>query len=263
MCQNKLSRCFALLFPLMMMVFVGFGQGRSEKDLSGDGWSLWLDHAALWYNDSIYLPPVDVQRLPVNPPTIGWERLHAGGGMAVGVPGTVEQYYWGAIGGAIPDTGGNYVGVSWWSRSFSVDPVLKGKRITLCFQSVNLRAEVFVNGQLVGYDVIGNTPFEVDASSAIRFGESNRLDIRITDPVGNFEWNDNILMRWGRNLIPAVHGFGGITGTVTLRATDAVAISDVYVQNQRDPHKVKVFVTMDNHGMVVEAGSLGMMHLWH
>ena len=54
------------------------------------------------------------------------------------------------------------------------------------------------------------------------FHTENRLDVRITDPVGNFSWNDNILMRWGKNLIPAVHGFGGITGPVIIRATDHV-----------------------------------------
>jgi beta-galactosidase len=231
-------------------------QGRSEQELSGSGWSLWLDRGAVWYHDSIHLPPVDVAKLPVNLPTGGWQRLHNSPGLAVSVPGTVEQYYWGAIGGAIQDTGGNYIGVSWWSRTFRMDPALKGKHITLHFQSVNLRAEVFVNEKLVGYDVVGNTPFEVDATNAIEFGGDNRLDIRITDPVGNFEWNDNILMRWGRNLVPAVHGFGGITGNIVLRAIDAVNVSDIYVQNQPDPRKVKIFVTLENHSGTPKAGTL-------
>jgi hypothetical protein len=230
--------------------------GRHELDLSGSNWSLWLDRGALWYNDSVYLPPVDINRLPVNPPTGGWTQLHNRAGLAVSVPGTVEEHYWGAIGGSIPDTGGNYIGVSWWSRTFSVDPSLQGKRITLNFQSVNLRAEVFVNGRLVGYDVVGNTPFSVDATSAIVFDRPNQLDIRITDPVGNFEWNDNILMRWGHNLVPAVHGFGGITGSVILRATDAVSVEDIYVQNQPDPHKVKLLVSLDNHSQTSLPGQL-------
>ncbi|HDS07646.1 MAG TPA: hypothetical protein ENO05_08475, partial [Bacteroides sp.] len=203
--------------------------GRWEQELSGDGWQLWLDQSALWYHDDIYLPPVDVSALPVNPPTGGWERLYGAERLTVAVPGTVEEHYWGAIGGSIPDVGGDYVGVSWWSRKFTLDPILEGKRITLHFESVNLRAEIFVNGRLSGYDVIGNTPFEVNITNAVKFGEENRLDVRITDPVGNFSWNDNILMRWGKNLIPAVHGFGGITGPVTLRATDQVVVEDVYV----------------------------------
>jgi hypothetical protein len=232
--------------------------GRWEKKLSGENWKLWLDQTALWYDDDIYLPPVNISTLPVNPPSCGWDALSEVKRLNVSVPGTVEEHYWGAIGGAIPDTAGNYVGVSWWSTTFELGQSLRGKRITIWFESVNLRAEVFVNGKLVGYDVIGNTPFEVNITNAVNYGEKNRLDVRITDPVGNFSWNDNILMRWGKNLIPAVHGFGGITGPVILRATDHVVVEDVYVQNQPDPRTVKVFVTLLNDTKEKQNGLLGL-----
>lgn len=237
------------------------GTGRTEIDLSGEGWSLWLDHAAVWADDEAHLPPVSLSSLPVNAPTAGWASLHDGTARdrMVQVPGTVEEYFWGEIGGAIPDTGGNYVGVSWWSRKFSLDPSLEGKRIILKFASVNLRAEVFVNSQLVGYDVIGNTPFEVDATRAVVFNGPNRLDVRITDPVGDFSWDDNILMRWGNNLVPAVHGFGGITGPLTLLAVDAVRVTDIYVQNQREPKHVQVFVTLENASSSTQRGDLSLV----
>ena len=231
--------------------------GRYQRELSGEDWSLWLDHGALWADDEVYLPPVEVQKLPVNPPSGGWEELHQNrSSLRVAVPGTVEEHYWGAIGGAVQDTAGNYVGVSWWSKKFRLENALKGKRITLAFQSANLRAEVFVNGELVGYDVVGNTPFEVDATDAVKFDQENEIDVRITDPVGNFSWNDNILMRWGKNLVPAVHGFGGITGKVFLRATDAVVVGDIYVQNQRDPKKIKIIAALENRSGKEQRGKL-------
>lgn len=233
--------------------------GRWEKDISGKDWSLWLDKAALFWDDDIFLPPVNIASLPVNPPTCGWDELRNNGSvLKVNVPGTVEEHYWGKIGGAVQDTNGNYIGVSWWSKKFFIDENLRGKRIILAFESVNMRAEIFVNGKLVGYDVIGNTPFEVNASEAIVFGRDNQLDVRITDPVGNFSWNDNILMRWGKNLIPAVHGFGGITGKVIVRASDEVYISDVYVQNQKDPKKVNIIVTLDNYTGAPQDGSIDL-----
>lgn len=249
-----------LLALMLLLSTMGRAQNsRWEKELSDKDWNLWLDHAAIWANDDVYLPPVNVAKLPVNLPTCGWEKLHHNDSLKkVSVPGTVEEHYWGAIGGAVQDTGGNYVGVSWWSKKFHVDESLKGKRITLFFQSVNLRAEVFVNGKLVGYDVVGNTPFEVNATNAIQFGQDNQLDVRITDPVGNFEWNDNILMRWGKNLVPAVHGFGGITGSVILRATDAVNVNDIYVQNQPNPKKVNVFVILNNYSGTPKNGRLAV-----
>jgi len=260
----NIKRLINLCLILSVSAVCLFAQtSRWEKELSGEDWQLWLDPAALWYDDDIYLPPVDVSALPVNPPTCGWDRLPGMKGLSVAVPGTVEEHYWGEIGGAVPDIGGNYVGVSWWSTSFDLNPDLEGKRITLYFESVNLRAEVFVNGKLVGYDVIGNTPFEVTITDAAVIGSENRLDVRITDPVGNFSWNDNILMRWGKNLIPAVHGFGGITGPVILRATDHVVVEDVYVQNQPDPKTVKVFITLNNHARKSHKGSVALdIHKW-
>ncbi len=68
-------------------------EGRWEKELSGEGWELWLDQTALWYNDNIYLPPVNLSALPVNPPSCGWEELNEVERLSVAVPGTVEEHW--------------------------------------------------------------------------------------------------------------------------------------------------------------------------
>jgi len=237
--------------------------GRWEKEISGKDWRLWLDHAAVWYDDDVYMPPVDISALPVNPPTCGWDKFYTVCDKVVNVPGTVEEHFWGAIGGTIPNVGGDYVGVSWWSTKFTLDPDLQGKRVIIWFESVNLRAEVFVNHKLVGYDVIGNTQFEVDATDAVIFDGENSIDVRITDPVGNFSWNDNILMRWGKNLVPAVHGFGGITGPVIIKVTDDVHVDDIYVQNKPDPKNAEVFITLGNSSGKNIKGNISLViHEW-
>ncbi len=262
-----MRRFFFMLFLLIfcqLSLSAADSSGRYETALDGPGWRLWLDHAAYWWDDEVYLPPVTISELPVNPPACGWDDFETAEGKTVEVPGTVEEHYWGEIGGTIPLNGGDYVGVSWWSRTFMLDPVLEGKRITLHFEQVNLRAEVFLNQQLVGYDVIGNTPFECDITDAVRFDGLNSLDVRITDPVGNFTWDDNVLMRWGDNFVPAVNGFGGITGGVTLRATDAIHVDDIYVQNQPDPKKVKVFAGIGNSsGAEVRGTATLTVHEWN
>jgi len=219
--------------------------GRIEEELSGDGWKLWLDQAAEWRDDDIFPPPVDLDFIPVNPPTCGWDGLDGAAGKTVSVPGTVEEHFWGGNGNPV-GIAGDYRGVSWWSRTFALDRAFAGKRITLSFDSVNLRAEVYVNRRLVGYDVVGNTPFEADITDAVRIGAENRLDVRVTDPAGNFTWEDNDTIRWGKNRLPGVHGYGGITGKVYLRATDAVHIDDVYVENKPGVKEVEVFVTLGN-----------------
>src|SRR6185437_981692 len=68
-------------------VLVARASNRTEMDLSGLGWRLWLDKDAKWESDELFLPPVDVAKLPVNAPTGGWESL--AGGRKVSVPGTV------------------------------------------------------------------------------------------------------------------------------------------------------------------------------
>ena len=66
-----------LLVTIWLLSFssqVAAEPGRWEKDLSGPCWRLWLDREADWKNDDIYLPPVNISTLPVNPPTYGWKR---------------------------------------------------------------------------------------------------------------------------------------------------------------------------------------------
>ncbi|MFC1539225.1 glycoside hydrolase family 2 protein [Candidatus Latescibacterota bacterium] len=256
-----------LLFPVIMnlafgVIYVQAEPGRFEYELSGDSWKLWVDHEAAWIDDEIYMPPVDISELPVNPPSCGWERFAFMDFKNVNVPGTVEEHFWGSNGNPV-GVAGDYRGVSWWSTTFEVDPSVKGKRILLAFDSAVLRAEVFVNRKLAGYDVIGNTPFEVDITDFVKYGDVNSLDVRITDPVGNFGWSNNDMYRWGKNWVPAYHGFGGITGKVILRAIDTVHIDDIYVQNKPTIKDVEIFITLGNSSDRTINGDLSLViHEW-
>lgn len=210
---------------------------RQSIDLSGPGWRLWLDRDATWEQDELFLPPVELKHLPARPPTGGWGVLERVGS-SVQVPGTVEGYHW--------DDVGDYRGVSWWYRKLDVPDTATGRRIVLRFDAVRLRAEVFVNRRLVGYDLIGNTPFEVDVTERVMVGAENDLAVRVTDPCGNFSWEDFHTHRWGRYPVPASHGFGGLTGGVHLLITEQVHIADVFVQNKPTPTDIDVVVTLHN-----------------
>jgi len=256
---------FPVLFMLGCALIFGGGTAaadRWERELSGGGWRLWLDRDASWLDDDIHLPPVDIAGLPVNPPTCGWELLDDKTDKIVAVPGTVEEHFWGANGNPL-GIAGDYRGVSWWSTRFTLGDSLEGKKVVLAFDSVNLRAEVFVNRALVGYDVVGNTPFEVDVTRAVTFSGENRLDVRVTDPVGNFTWNDNELFRWGRNRVPGVHGFCGVTGRIHVRALDPVYFADVHVQNKPGVTVAETFFTLVNDSGRPQKGTLSLVvHEW-
>ncbi len=211
---------------------------RQVIDLSGPDWTMWLDREASWEDDDLHLPPVDVTKLPAFPPTGGWDVLMQSG-RQVTVPGTVEEYCW-------DEEGGDYKGVSWWRNEFLVPAEAAGKRAMLQFDAVRLRAEVFLNRRLVGYDVVGNTPFAVDVTDHIRPGEKNELAVRITDPSGNFDWMDFLAHRWGHYTIPASHGFGGVTDKVRLLLLDPVSVDDVFVMNEPGVTDIEVRVTVRN-----------------
>ena len=145
---------------------------RTEVDLTGSGWRLWLDREAQWEHDELFVPPVDLARLPINPPTGGWSAL-ASGFRDVAVPGTVEEYLHPGNGPS-----GDLKGVSWWIRRIKIPEANAPRRLLLRFDSVRLRAEVFVNQKLVGYDLVGNSPFEIDISGAVTPGSDCELAVR-------------------------------------------------------------------------------------
>ncbi len=249
---------FAVFLFALCASFSLAAPGRYEKLLSGPGWTLRLDPKAQWEDDVLYAPPVDISKLPVNPPTTGWDNMDRLQGKTVSVPGTVEEHFWGRNGNFV-GTAGDYRGVSWWSTTFTLDPSLKGKRIVLTFDAVNLRAEVFVNRKLVGYDVVGNTAFDVDATSAAVFGGENRLDVRVTDAGGNFSWPAHNLFQWGKYNMPIVRGFGGISGEVAVKALDPVSVEDIYVQNTPKITEAKVFATVKNTTGAPKKGKLTLV----
>jgi beta-galactosidase len=228
--------------------------GRQAVDLSGPGWTLSLDPKASWEKDELFLPPVDLSKVPTNAPTGGWPSILSG--TPVSVPGTVEEYLGKGQG---PEA--QTKGVSWWTRTFRVPEVPKDGILRLQFGSVRLRAEVYVEGRLVAYDLVGNTPFEADLTPLLRDGTLKpgaeaRLAVRVTNPGGNCDWKDEYPFAWGKYWIPMSHGFSGITGEVRLLATEPVYLSDLYLQNTPQRTKVNVIATLLNTGSNETKGSV-------
>lgn len=196
--------------------------GRYTLSLDGGEWHLWQDKQAEWKNDKLFLPEdaTDLSLLPVNVPTGGWEQLNPANATAVQVPGTVEEYCT-VSSRPSPDDG---AGVSWWFRTIKLPATLKGRRVLIHFESVRMRAEIYLDRKLVGYDMIGESPFDVDITEAVKPGEEQLLAVRVTHPGGNFHWQDFTEMNWGSYQIPPGRSFGGIIGRVRLDAVSPLFI---------------------------------------
>lgn len=262
------------LLPALALFTISSAIAGETQDLGTDGWKLWLDQKADWKNDELFLPPADLSKLPIHKPTGGWKRLFSKSlpenqaarviadsslCLDVQVPGTVEEFCWDALSGAHGGLGtsGDYVGVSWWGRDFAVPAEAKGKRVKLFFsEGIRQRAEIFVNQKLVGYELVHQTPFEVDVTDAVQYGSPNKIAVRITDPNGNFGWGDYTGTEWGKYYFPLSHGFGGILGPVVLKVVDPVHVSDIFVKNKSTLTDVDVDVEIANDGSAPLDGTL-------
>ncbi|WP_420237109.1 malectin domain-containing carbohydrate-binding protein [Telmatobacter bradus] len=250
--------------------------GRAQEALPGAdtvlvpdaGWNLWPDVHAEWKDDVLYLPEeVNLAKLPVHPPTGGWQVLDQQG-IRVTLPATVEQYYWGKL-GQRPYTAseygytetdpeiknGNYEGVSWWTRSVDIPAGFAHKLVLLHLRGARQRAEIFVNHKLVGYDLIAETAFDVDISKAIEPGKPNQIVIRITNPGGRLDWRDQN-MHWGKYELQKSPGFGGLDRGMTITAHDAVFVEDAWVLNRPEPHTIQASATIRNTTAAAEQGTL-------
>lgn len=255
---NRYKGCFICLILLTGFSFIQTLSAQNKLtenkiDISNNQWYILLDKEAEWKNDDLHLPPVDISKLPVNPPTGGWKKLYQEDARQTRLPATVEQYYWGENGNSY-GVNGDYLGVSWFFTDVFIPEDFKNKRISLKFESVRMRAEVFLNQKLVGYDLIDGTPFDVDITKYALPGENNKLAVRITDPGGNFVWNDFRTYYWGDYTIPASRGFGGITGRVWLKATDQVFIDDVFVKNTPSIKNIDIEISLKNQTKQIANG---------
>ena len=242
-----MKRCLSFIIALFSLLAVSADKGDSRYTLSlnGDSWNLWKDAQAEWVNDRLYLPSEveDLSLLPVNEPTGGWQMLENNPeAIAVKVPGTVEEYLT-KTDAPRPE---HSKGVSWWYRKITVPTTQQGKRFILHFESVRMRAEVYWDGKLVAYDVVGESPFQADVTDYVEPGKQHLLAVRVTNPGGNFHWQDFEAMKWGNYTIPPGRGFSGIIGRVKLEGLDAVHVSDLYMQNTPEVTKVNAVITLNN-----------------
>ncbi len=228
-------------------------------NVADNGWRLFPDTAAQWKKDNIYLPgEFDLNKLPVNPPTGGWNVLNNSTGISVTLPATVEEYYWGKFGFRPYKNAyyfedddnqvknGNYLGVSWWWKWVDIPNDFKNKTVILHLRGARLRAEIYVNKKLVGYNIINEVSYDCNISKAIIPGKKNLLAIRITNPGGELDWLDTRMLKWGNHQFQRSHGFGGLDRGIAITAHDPVFISDLWTANTPGIKKIIAHTTIRN-----------------
>ncbi len=140
------------------------------------------------------------------------------------------------------DVGGglNYQGICWYQKSFPVEPEWKNRILYLKFQAAMQVADLWLNGVRLTTHYGGYTPFTVDISKAVRFGQENVLVVRLDNsdhpevPPGKPEKSLDFVY------------FGGLYRSVQFEVLHPLHISDPILAD-----KVAgggVFVTYENVG---------------
>lgn len=120
-----------------------------------------------------------------------------------------------------------YEGTLWYKRDFSVD-IKNDNRYFIHFGAVNYEANVYLNGEKIGYHKGGFTPFQFEVTNKLKKGK-NFLVLMVDNtrkvdeiPTINTDW-------WN---------YGGITRDVTLVETPLNFISDYKVQLAKNEKKI-------------------------
>jgi beta-galactosidase len=87
---------------------------------------------------------------------------------------------WNASDGDDP-TPGYYRGEAWYRRQLFVDRSQEGRRAILCFEGANQEVHLYWNDRLIGTHRGGYTRFCFDVTAALRYGETNRIAIRVSN----------------------------------------------------------------------------------
>ncbi|MCR4716901.1 MAG: glycoside hydrolase family 2 protein, partial [Lachnospiraceae bacterium] len=107
-------------------------------------------------------------------------------------------------------------------KSLEIPKDMKGKRIFISFDGVAHSAYVYVNGSLMGEHHSGYTAFSVEITSALNYGEVNRIVVKVDS-------------REAQNIPPFGYvidymTYGGIYREVNLIVKDEIYMKDVFAR---------------------------------
>ncbi len=146
--------------------------------------------------------------------------------------------HWGMI-----NSYSNYTGTGWYRKTFELPShwsQQENERIRIQFGAVYHLAKVYLNGTLVGEHRGGLTPFELDITNVVKFGEKNVVAV---------EANNDFI-------VGATWNWGGIIRDVTIKKDNEVRIQHQYIHADPDLEKgtatVSLKIKLENNSAKVK-----------
>ncbi|MCH2450590.1 MAG: DUF4982 domain-containing protein [Gracilimonas sp.] len=122
--------------------------------------------------------------------------------------------------------GQQWQGEMFYRKFFEVKPEMEGKHITLKFEGAMHEADIYLNGEKVGYNAGGYLPFVVNITDHLKFDEENVLLVKL-----NNENNSQIPPGKAIEVLDFNY-YGGIYRDVYLIAKNQLRISDPIEANR-------------------------------
>ena len=76
-------------------------------------------------------------------------------------------------------------GIGWYRKTFNVPSSDRGKLISILFDGIYNRSDVFINGQHLGFRPYGFCGIEYDLTPYLKFGGNNVIAVRVNNPSDN------------------------------------------------------------------------------
>lgn len=271
--MKRVFRISSVILFFSLIIFSNYSVLYSQDTIiyiPDENWNLWVDQYAKWSEDELYLTDeYSLKEMKLNPPTGGWNVLKKKEGKQVVLPSTVEESYWGEFGyrkfnpeeyeNSMIDSSvqnGAYIGASWWYTFVDIPESYKDKKIFINFTGMRQRAELYVNGKIVGYNIIDELPFKFNITPAALIGGSNLIALRITNPGGRYGAKSNGIISWGANNLHSGRGFSGLNSGIYLDAKHNQYIDELFVLNSKYSNTINAVIKIKNESAARKIGNL-------
>lgn len=142
----------------------------------------------------------------------------------------------------------DYEGVAWYGKSVRVPEEWRGRSVRLCFDAVNYRAEVWINGEAAGAHEGGYIGFDLQIEDLLLPGQENFIVVRVITPIIT---RDVVIDGLGHNEMPHWRGAitGGIWQSVRLVSTGSTFVERTFVTGNIRSGEANLELTLFNSSM--------------
>ncbi|MBN1845251.1 MAG: hypothetical protein JW810_06175 [Sedimentisphaerales bacterium] len=155
-----------------------------------------------------------------------WFQAESDYPLAITVP-----FPWGSALSGVADE----ADIGWYARPLRVPADWRGQRVFLVIGACDWHTTAWLDGKPLGEHQGGYTPFAFDLTPQVRFGQPQRLVLRVDDSPHPFK-------------LEGKQGYGraaGIWQTVYLEARPSVALETIHFSPDIDAERVRVQVELD------------------